>query len=78
MTNASAEPRPVIVRETPIELYQVIKFRGLAGSDGGAKRSISESRAVLTGAVENQEHKRFAVGDRVGLLKGQTFVVQLA
>lgn len=77
MTNASAEPRPVIVREIPIELCQFIKFGGLTGSGGEAKQLISEGRVLLNGTVETQKHKKLAVGDRV-TLNGQTLVVQLA
>ena len=77
MSNATAEPRPVIVRGIPIELCQFIKFGGLAGSGGEAKQLISEGSVLLNGNVETQKHKKLAVGDRV-TLKGQTLVVQLA
>jgi ribosome-associated protein len=76
MTNASAEPRPVMVRGIPIELCQFIKFGGLAASGGEAKQLISAGRVLLNGAVETQKRKKLTVGDRV-TLNGQTLVVQL-
>ena len=69
--------RSIIVRETPIELCQFMKFGGLAGSGGEAKQSISEGRVLLNGIVETQKRKKLAVGDRV-TLNDQTIVVQLA
>jgi ribosome-associated protein len=75
MTNAhSSEPRPVVVAETPIELCQFLKFGGLTGTGGEAKRAISEGKVLLNDAVERRKGKKLTVGDRV-TFAGQTIVV---
>jgi ribosome-associated protein len=71
------EPRAVIVRETPIELCQFLKFGGLAGSGGEAKQHIAEGKVLVNGAVETRKRKKLAPGDKV-TFDGQTLVVQVA
>jgi ribosome-associated protein len=73
MTNLN-EPRSVVVAETPIELCQFLKFGGLTGSGGEAKRAISEGRVLLNDTVEKRKGKKLAIGDRV-TFAGQTIVV---
>ena len=75
-TNPSS-PRPVVVREVPIELCQFIKFGGLTGSGGEAKQMISDGRVLLNGTVETQKRKKLAEGDQV-TAGGQTIVVRLS
>jgi ribosome-associated protein len=75
MTEAhSPAPRSVIVKETPIELCQFLKFGGLSESGGQAKQAISEGLVLLNDAVETRKRKKLAVGDRV-TFAGQTIVV---
>jgi ribosome-associated protein len=68
------DPRAVVVRETPIELCQFIKFGGLAESGGAAKLAISQGRVLVNGAVETRKSRKLAAGDQV-TLGGQTLVV---
>ena len=75
-TNSST-PRPVTVREVPIELCQFIKFGGLSESGGEAKQLIAEGRVLLNGAVETQKRKKLAVNDQVKV-DGHTIIVKLA
>lgn len=70
-------PRPVVVREVPIELCQFLKFAGLAGTGGEAKQVISQGLVRLNGAVETQKRKKLSAGDQVAY-DGQTIVVALA
>ena len=72
----SPAPRPVIVREVPIELCQFLKFGGLTGTGGEAKQVISQGLVSLNGAVETQKRKKLLAGDRV-TYDGQTLIVQL-
>ena len=72
-----ATPRGVIVRETPIELCQFLKFAGLAGSGGEAKQRIADGEVLVNGTLETRKRKKLASGDTV-TLDGQTIVVQLA
>jgi ribosome-associated protein len=74
---SSVSPRPVVVRQVPIELCQLLKFGGLAESGGAAKQAIAAGLVSLNGAVETRKRKKLAVGDRV-TLGGQILVVELA
>lgn len=74
--STTANTRDVVVRETPIELCQFIKFGGLSGSGGEAKQLIAEGSVLLNGTVEKQKRKKLAVGDRV-TVAGQTIVVKV-
>lgn len=72
-----ATPRVVIIRETPIELCQLLKFGGLAGSGGEAKQRIADGEVLVNGTLETRKRKKLAPGDTV-TLDGQTIVVQVA
>jgi ribosome-associated protein len=69
-------PRVVLIRGTPIELCQFLKFGGLAGSGGEAKQRIAEGKVLVNGAVETQKRKKLGPGDTVAM-NGQTLVVRL-
>lgn len=73
----SPTPRPVIVRQTPIELCQFIKFAGVAESGGEAKQLVTAGEVRLNGAVETQKSKKLQAGDQV-LVRGETLVVRTA
>lgn len=75
MTKPSVEqPRPVTVRETPIELCQFLKFASLTSSGGEAKQVISEGLVSVNGALESRKRRKLVVGDRV-TFSGKTIVV---
>lgn len=69
-------PRPVWVREMPIELCQFLKFGGLAASGGEAKQMVAEGRVSVNGVVEARKRRKLAAGDRVEFA-GQVLVVQV-
>jgi ribosome-associated protein len=68
--------RVVIIRETPIELCQFLKFGGLADSGGDAKQRIADGQVLVNGTVETRKRKKLAPGDTV-TLDGQTLIVQV-
>ena len=73
----STAPRPVTVREEPIELCQFLKFGGLAATGGEAKLAITAGKVLLNGVIETQKRKKLRAGDQVTLGE-QTLVVRLA
>lgn len=73
----SPGPRAVIVRATPIELCQFLKFAGLAPSGGAAKQAVAEGAVLVNGTVETRKRRQLARGDQV-CYAGQTIVVELA
>ena len=74
---SSSTPRPVKVREVPIELCQFLKFGGLTESGGEAKQVINEGLVLVNGVVETQKRKKLQAGDRVGY-KSHIIIVALA
>lgn len=77
MTNESASaPHDVMVRETPIELSQFIKFAGLAESGGAAKQLVAEGSVLLNGSTETRKRKQLVAGDKV-TVAGRTIVVRV-
>lgn len=77
METDSSSPHSVLVRQTPIELCQFIKFGGLAESGGEAKYLISEGMVMLNGVVETRKRRQLAAGDHV-TVNGRTIIVALA
>jgi ribosome-associated protein len=73
---SNEEPRVVTVRAEPIELSQLLKFGGLTGTGGEAKRMIMEGQVFLNGRVETQKGKKIYAGDRVRFGR-ETIVVQV-
>jgi len=73
---SSSTPRPVKVREVPIDLCSFLKFGGLTGSGGEAKQAIAEGLVMLNGVVETQKRKKLSAGDQVGY-KGHIIIVAL-
>ena len=71
----SAAEEDVMVRETPIELCQFIKFAGLAESGGAAKQLVAEGSVLLNGIVETRKRKQLLAGDKV-TIAGRTIVVR--
>ena len=74
---SSSTPRPVKVREVPIELCQFLKFGGLTESGGEAKQVINEGLVMVNGAVETRKRKKLLAGDQVGY-HGHIIIVTLA
>jgi len=79
MTSVSSSsgdtPRPVLVREMPIELCQFLKFAGMAASGGEGKQLVAEGKVTVNGEPETRKRRKLAAGDRV-TLAGRTIVVQ--
>ena len=66
----------VVVRATPIELCQFIKFGGLTESGGEAKQAISAEQVRVNGELETRKRRKLIAGDRV-TFGGRTIVVQV-
>lgn len=63
---SSSTPRPVKVREVPIELCQFLKFGGLTESGGEAKQAIGAGAVRVNGVVETRKRRKLQAGDQVG------------
>ena len=69
--------RDVIVNRTPVELFKILKFEGLAGSGAEAKAVIAEGQVSVNGQVETQKRKKIVAGDVIEFA-GQTLRVVVA
>jgi ribosome-associated protein len=69
--------RDVIVNRTPVELFKILKFEGLAGSGAEAKAVIAEGQVTVNGQVETQKRKKIVAGDVIEFA-GQTLRVVVA
>lgn len=76
MSTPESAERIVVVRETPIELCQFIKFGGLAGSGGEAKQAIAAGHVQVNNALETRKRRKLVAGDRV-TFGDHTIVVQV-
>lgn len=74
---ANSSPRNVMVRETPIELSQFIKFAGLAATGGEAKQAVVDGQVEVNGEVETRRGRKLQDGDKVAY-GGETLVVTVA
>lgn len=70
-----ANTREIPIRGQRIELAQLLKFGGLAGTGGEAKQVITAGQVTVNGAIETQRGRKIVPGDRVAC-KGQTLVVR--
>jgi len=55
--------RDVELTKTPVELYKVLKFEGLASSGAEAKAMITEGQVLLNGVVETRKRKQIVGND---------------
>ena len=72
---SSPSEREITIRGTSIELAQLLKFGGLAGTGGEAKQVIASGLVEVNGVVETQRGKKIVPGDRVSY-QGETLVVR--
>jgi len=69
--------RDVLVTRTPVELFKILKFEGLAGSGAEAKAVIAEGQVSVNGRVETQKRKKIVEGDVI-VFGGQTLRIVTA
>ena len=55
----------VQLKQSPTELYKILKFEGLASSGAEAKNVITEGLVTVNGEVETQKRKKIVAGDSV-------------
>jgi ribosome-associated protein len=55
--------RDIEMSRTPIELYKVLKFEGLARSGGEAKAMVAAGQVLLNGVVETRKRKQLVGND---------------
>jgi ribosome-associated protein len=64
-TSGMNDPQTILIREEPIELCQLLKFAGLAGTGGEAKLLITQELVSVNGEVETRKRRKIVSGDTV-------------
>jgi len=70
--------RRVVIRTDAITLDALLKWAGVVGTGGEAKRQIQAGRLRVNGAVERRRGRRVRPGDRVQLADGTILVIERA
>lgn len=60
-----ASEHSIRIRGESIELCQLLKFSGLAGTGGEAKLLIVQELVSVNGEVETRKRRKLVTGDRV-------------
>ena len=55
----------VAIRESPVELYKILKMENLAASGGEAKFLIADGQVRVNGEIETRKRKKIFPGDVV-------------
>ncbi len=74
--SAAQETRIVLLNREPVELYKILKFEGLSGSGGDARKLVADGHVLLNGKVETQKRKKIVSGDVIEF-DGEKLLMQL-
>lgn len=55
----------VVLKQSPTELYKILKFEGLASSGAEAKLIISKGLVSVNGEIETRKRKKIVAGDTI-------------
>ncbi len=69
------EARIVLLSREPVELYKILKFEGLTGSGGDARKLVADGHVLLNGKLETQKRKKIVSGDVIEF-NGETLLMQ--
>jgi ribosome-associated protein len=67
----------VIVRESPVELYKILKMENLAASGGEAKLLIADGQVKVNGEIETRKRKKIFPGDVVEFAGNRLQIFQI-
>mgnify|MGYP001954881984 FL=1 len=68
--------KDIILTKTPVELFKILKFEGMASTGGEAKMLIGNGQVKVNGAIEIRKRKKI-VADDVIEFGSEKFVVHL-
>ena len=74
--NAVSAMKDIILTKTPVELFKILKFEGMASTGGEAKMLIGNGQVKVNGAIEIRKRKQI-VADDVIEFGDEKFVVRL-
>lgn len=50
---------------SPVALFKVLKFEGLAGSGAEAKQLVADGRVTVNGDIETRKARKLVAGDQI-------------
>lgn len=53
----------VVLKQSPTELYKILKFEGLVSSGAEAKQVINDGLVVVNNEIETRKRKQIISGD---------------
>lgn len=60
-----SDPTPIVLTQTPVELFKIIKFEGIAASGAEAKQLISGGLVKVNGEIETRKRRQIGIGDQI-------------
>ncbi len=57
----------VVLTQSPVELYKILKFEGIAASGGEAKMLIEQGLVRVNGEPETRKRRKIVGGDQIQL-----------
>lgn len=71
--------KEIEIRQSPVELFKILKFEGLAASGGEAKSLIAAGKVKLNGKVETRKRKQIVLNDVISFAeKSYKIILQAA
>ena len=70
VTNATT----ITLKQSPTELYKILKFEGLASSGAEAKLFIADGLVTVNGETELRKRKKIIAGDTI-VFNGDTLKI---
>ncbi len=67
--------REVKIDKAPVALYKILKFEGIVGSGGEAKKVIADGLVRVNDAIETQKRKQIVVGDTIEFAGEKVLIV---
>ncbi|WP_297810420.1 RNA-binding S4 domain-containing protein [uncultured Methylophaga sp.] len=55
----------VMLTQSPVELYKILKFEGVAASGAEAKIMIEQGMVSVNGETESRKRRKIIAGDRI-------------
>ncbi len=57
----------VVLHSSPVALFKVLKFEGLASSGAEAKQLVAEGHVKVNGEIETRKARKLVAGDQIEL-----------
>ena len=67
----------ITLSRQPVELYKILKFKGLVSSGGEARQVIANGQVKVNGTVELRKRNKIVDGDRIEF-EQQHYTIRLA